>query len=119
MASNDFLDRIKKREQLVFDMGDEMGTQRTWDAVQLALRDPYVVKKKKWGKKSIARLYERTAYYKNYFHEAFTMSPEADVKQEEQDSLLREIWGNDLVPHRERYPQQKEFSYKKSRKEWR
>ena len=119
MAKNDFLDRIKGREQDCFDAGQEMGIQMVWDAVQLALRDPYVVGSKKWGRKKLARLYERTAYYKKYFHEAFTMSPEADVKQEEQDSLLREIWGDELVPHKERYPQQKEFSYKKSRKEWR
>jgi hypothetical protein len=40
------------------------------------------------------------------------------VKQEEQDGMLREIWGDELVPHKDRYPYQKEFSYKKGRKEW-
>ena len=116
MAKKDFLDRMKNREQAVFDVGEEMGIQRVWDAVQLALRD---IEPKRWGKKKIARLYERVVFYKNYFNEAFTMSPEADVKQEEQDSLLREIWGDELVPHRKRYPYQKEFDYTKSRKEWR
>ena len=116
MANKDFLARQAERDQSHFDAGNEFGTQTTWDAVQLALRD---VDPKRWGKKNIARLYERTAFYKNYFHEAFTTSPEADVKQEEQDRMLREIWGDELVPHKERYPYQKQFSYKKSRKEWR
>lgn len=119
MAKNDFLDRMKAEKQDCFDAGMDMGIQMMWDAIQLALRDSEVVGKKKWGRKKLAKLYTRTAYYKKYFHEAFTLSPEADVKQEEQDNCLREIWGKDLVPHRERYPRQKEFSYKKSRKEWR
>ena len=116
MAKNDFQDRLEKIKQAYFDAGEEIGTQKVWDAVQLALRD---VEPKRWGKKKLARLYERTAYYKKYFHEAFTASPEADVKQEEQDAMLREIWGDETVPHKERYPYCKEFSYKKSRKEWR
>lgn len=111
-----FLARMEERNQEHFDAGNEFGTQTTWDAVQLALRD---VDKGRWGKKKIAQLYERTAFYKKYFNEAFTSSPEADVKQEEQDAMLREIWGDELVPHKDRYPYQKQFSYKKSRKEWR
>ena len=116
MAKNDFLAKQAERDQNHFDAGNEFGTQTTWDEVQLALRD---VDPGRWGKKKIARLYERTAYYKKYFHEAFTSSPEADVKQEEQDAMLREIWDDELVPHAERYPYQKKFSYKKGRKEWR
>ena len=116
MAYIDFLAWQEEIKQRYFVAGEEIGTQKTWDAVQLALRD---VEPKKWGKKKIEKLYERTAYYKKYFQECFTMSPEADVKQEEQDAMLREIWGDELVPHRERYPYQREFSYKKGRKEWR
>ena len=119
MAKNDFLARQETMKQAYFDAGEEIGTQKMWDAVQLALRDPYVVGKKRWGRKKLERLYKRVSYYKHYFHEAFTMSPEADVKQEEQDAMLREVWGDDLVPHNDRYPYCKEFSYKKGRKEWR
>ena len=115
MAKNDFLARQEADKQAHFDAGADFGTQTTWDALQLAIRD---VDPGRWGRKKIAKLYERTAFYKRYFHEAFTMSPEADVKQEEQDALLREIWGDELVPHKDRYPYQKQFSYKKSRKEW-
>jgi hypothetical protein len=116
MGNKDFLGRLGEMKQAYFDAGEDIGTQKVWDAVQLALRD---IEPKRWGRKKLARLYERTAYYKHYFQEAFTMSPEADVKQEEQDAMLREIWGDDLVPHKDRYPYCKEFSYKKSRKEWR
>ena len=116
MAKKDLLARLEEIKQEHFDIGSEFGTQTTWDALQLAIRD---VEPKRWGKKKMARLYERTKYYKNYFHEAFTNSPEADVKQEEQDAMLRVIWGDEAQPHRERYPYQKQFSYKKSMKEWR
>mgnify|MGYP003291970185 CR=1 FL=1 len=119
MAKKDFLNRMKDREQAVFDIGEEMGIQRVWDAIQLALRDPEVVGNKKWGKKRIAKLYKKVVFYKKYFDEAFTMSPEADVKQEEQDKLLAEIWGDELVPHRKRYPHQREFNYVRGHKEWR
>jgi hypothetical protein len=90
MAKKDFLAKQADRDQAFFDAGADKGTQSTWDAVQLALRD---IEPRKWGKKKLAKLYERTSYYKHYFHEAFTLSPEADVKQEEQDAMLREIWG--------------------------
>ena len=113
---NAYLEKQEEMKQAYFDAGEEIGTQKTWDAVQLAIRD---VDPGRWGKKMMARLYERTSFYKNYFQEAFTMSPEADVKQEEQDAMLREIWDDELVPHAERYPYQKKFSYKKGRKEWR
>lgn len=116
MAGKSFLARQEEMKQAYFDAGEEMGTQKTWDAVQLALR---TVEPKRWGKKKFKKLYEWTAFYKNYFQEAFTMSAEADVKQEEQDAMLREIWRDELVPHKDRYPYCKEFSYKKSRKEWR
>lgn len=116
MGKKDFLARQDEMKQQYFEAGGEIETQKTWDAVQLALRD---VDPKRWGKKKIARLYERTKYYKTYMQRAFTTHPEADVRQEEVDALLREIWGDELVPHKERYPYQKEFSYKKSRKEWR
>ena len=119
MATNDFLNRIKKEKQAVFDIGEDIGIQKVWDAVQLALRDPEVVGKNKWGRQRIAKLYKKVVFYKNYFNEAFTMSAEADVKQEEQDKLLAEIWGDELVPHRQRYPHQREFNYTRGHKEWR
>ena len=116
MGNKDFLKRLEEIKQAYFDAGEQIGIQKVWDALQLAIRD---IEPKRWGKKKLARLYKRTSYYINYFHEAFTMSPEADVKQEEQDAMLREIWGKETVPHKDRYPYQKEFNYKKGRKEWR
>lgn len=118
MAQNDFLDRQKKRDQAHFSAGEEMGIQKMWDVVQQALRRPNVVGTKRWGRKKLARLYNECSFLMDYWHEAFTMSKEADYKQEEQDRVLGEIWGKDLVPHKERYPYCKEFNYKKGRKDW-
>lgn len=119
MAKNDLMKRMKEREQAVLDIGEEMGVQKMWDYLQLALRDERVVRNKRWGKKKLKKLYKVIADYANYFHDAFTMHPEADVRQEELDRMLAEVWEMDLQPFKERYPYCKEFSYKKSRKEWR
>ena len=119
MAKKDFLKRMKDREQAVLDIGEEMGIQKMWDYLQIALRDERVVRKKdRWGKKKLNVLYKVMAEYANYFHDCFTMHPEADVRQEEMDKLLGEVWEDELQPFKERYPYCKEFSYKKSRKEW-
>ena len=118
MAKNDFMKRMKDREQAVLDIGEEMGIQKMWDYMQIALRDPDVVGKDVFGKERLMKLYKKMAEYANYFHDCFTMHPEADVRQEEMDKLLGEVWGDELQPFNERYPYCKEFSYKKSRKEW-
>jgi hypothetical protein len=118
MAKNDFLQRMKDREQAILDVGEEMGVQKMWDYLQVALRDERVVGTKRWGKDKFNTLYAVLREYANYFHDAFTMHPEADVRQDELDKILYEIWKEELQPFKERYPYCKEFSYKKSRKEW-
>ena len=49
MAKKDFLKRMKDREQAVLDIGEEMGIQKMWDYLQIALRDERVVRKKEMG----------------------------------------------------------------------
>lgn len=115
----DFLTRQAELQQAYFSAGEEMGIQKMWDVVQQALRRPNVVGDRRWGRVKLNKLYKECSFLMDYWHEAFTMSPEADVKQEEQDKVLGEIWGDDLVPHKDRYPYCKQFNYKKSRKEWR
>ena len=119
MAKNDLMKRMQEREQAALDVGEEMGIQKMWDYMQLALRDPDVVGKDVFGKERLKKLYKKMAEHAKYFHDCFTMHPEADVRQEEMDKLLGEVWGDELQPFNERYPYCKEFSYKKSRKEWR
>lgn len=118
MANKDFLQRMKDREQAALDVGEEMGVQKMWDFLQLGLRDERVVGKRRWGKRKLKKLYQVMAEYANYFHLAFTMHPEADVRQEELDRMIAEVWEEELQPFKERYPYCKEFNYKKSRKEW-
>lgn len=118
MGTNSFLQKIKDREQAVLDVGEEMGVQKMWDYLQLALRDERVTRGRPWGKKRLKILYDVMAEYARYFKLAFTMHPEADVKQEELDKMIAEVWGDNTQPFKERYPYCKEFSYKKSRKEW-
>jgi hypothetical protein len=54
----------------------------------------------------------------DHFCDAFSDSVEADYLQEEMDGVLREIFGDELIPFAERYPIVKQYGYLKARKGW-
>lgn len=106
-------------KQACFDIGEEVGTQKMWDFLQLALRHPKVVKSDFWGYERIVRLFAVLMEIADEYHIAFTDHPEADVKQEQMDAQLREVWGDKLQTFYERYPHLKKFDYSKPPKSWR
>ena len=116
---NTYLERRKAVNQAFLDAGEQMGIQKMWDYIQIALRDPETMGKDVMGRKRLEKLYKKTAELADYFHTAFTDDVEADHRQEEMDSALREIWDKDLFPFYERYPQLKKVDYTKSKKNWR
>lgn len=118
MAKNDFQKRLRDREQAVFDAGERIGIQKMWDFMQIALRDPDVMGKDVLGRKRMAKIYHKTEELADHFSKAFSKDVEADVRQEELDALLREIWEDDLTPFYERYPELKKFRYDKAQKGW-
>lgn len=118
MAKNDFLKKRDERDRKFYDAGMVMGVQLCHDYVQMALRDPDVMKKDIFGRERIEKLFKKCTEYDEHFSIAFSREVDADYVQEEMDSILREIWGKDLVPFAERYPYAKQFSYKKAQKGW-
>lgn len=118
MAKNDFQQRLRDREQAVFDAGERIGIQKMWDFVQIVLRDPDTMGRDVFGKGRMEKIYHKTEELADYFSKAFSKDVEADHRQEELDALLREIWGEDLVTFYDRYPEIKKFKYSKAQKGW-
>ena len=116
---NAYLERRNAVNQAMLDAGEQMGIQKMWDYIQIALRDPETMGKDVMGRKRLEKLYKKTSELANYFHTAFTDDVEADHRQEELDGALREIWEGDLSTFYERYPQLKKVDYTKSKKNWR
>ena len=121
MASkkNAYLERRNAVNQAMLDAGEQMGMQKMWDYLQIALRDPETMGKDVFGRQRMKKLFQKTKELAEHFHTAFTDDKEADYCQEELDSALREIWGEDLSTFYERYPQLKKVDYTKSKKNWR
>lgn len=118
MAKNDYLARQKARDKAIFEAGERIGMQRMWDAVQLALRNPEIMIKDTMGRKRLEKVYEGTKQEMEKYHKAFTKDVEADYHQEKLDAALREVWGKDLSPFRERYSELKVYGYDKAQKGW-
>lgn len=118
MAKNDYLARQKARDKAIFAAGEDIGMQRMWDAVQLALRNPNVVNTDIHGRPRLERLYNGVKEVMDTFHPAFTDAVDADWHQEKLDQALGEIWGEDLEPFDKRYPAIKQYGYDKPRKGW-
>lgn len=118
MAKNDYLSRQRVVQQTYLDIGEEMGIQKAWDYIQVVLHDPEVMGKNALGVKKLAKVYKKLAEVADHYKTAFSDHVEADYVQEELDGVLREIWGEDLVPFSERYPYIKQIDYKKGKKGW-
>ena len=116
---NTYLQRKRAVNQNFLDAGEQMGLQKMWDYMQIALRDPEIMGKDVFGRKRMEKLYQRTKELAEYFHTAFTDDKEADLVQRDMDAALREIWGDDLSPFYERYPELKKLGYDKPKKNWR
>lgn len=115
---NAYLEKQRQRDQAMLDAGEQMGLQKMWDYIQIALRDPQIMGKDVFGRKRLEALYKKCSQLADRYHAAFTDDVEADHRQEEMDKLLGEIWGEDLSPFYERYPQLKKQKYDKPKKGW-
>ena len=78
MGNNAYLKRQTDLKQKFLDVGEEMGMQKMWDYVQLALRDPDVMGKDVLGRKRLEKIFEKLKDLSSYYHNAFTDDKEAD-----------------------------------------
>ena len=116
---NKYLDRQRQRDQAFFEAGERIGIQKMWDYMQIALRDPDIMKKDVFGRSRLEKLFLKSKELAEYFHTAFTDDKEADLVQRDMDAALREIWGDDLSTFYDRYPELKQLGYTKAKKNWR
>lgn len=116
--ANAYLEKQRKLQQAYFDAGEEIGIQKAWDYIQIALRDPDAMGKDVLGRKRIEKVYKKLTELADFYQAAWTDDKEADYYQEKLDAQLREIWGDDLKTFYERYPTMKQLGYDKARKNW-
>ena len=116
---NAYLERQGQVNQKFLDVGEQMGMQKMWDYMQIALRDPDVMGKDIIGRGRLEKLFNRCKELADEYHTAFTDDVEADYKQEQLDRALKEVWGDDFNTFYERYPYLKQFGYNKPHKKWR
>lgn len=116
--SNAYLKQRDERNQAFLDAGEEMGMQKMWDYIQIALRDPEVMGKDVLGRKRLEKLYKKVNELADHYKTAFTFRVDADKIQRDFDAQLREIWGEDLSTFYERYPYIRKPKYNKARKGW-
>jgi hypothetical protein len=115
---NEYLKQREAREQQIFARGLSTGMQISADFLQIGLREPEAVGKDIFGRQRIEKLLAFAMELDAYYSKAFSDDVEADRLQEEMDRKLREIYEDDLVPFRERYPYLKHYGYDKPRKGW-
>jgi hypothetical protein len=112
---------FKKRNdinQSFLDAGEQLGVQKMWDYMQLALRDPAVMGKDTFGTKRLEKLFKAMQELASEYHTAFTDDKEADYYQELLDRQLKYVWKDKFSPFYERYPQLKKIKYDKAKKGW-
>ena len=118
MAKNDFLDKQKQRDRKFFDAGMRFGMQLSNDFYQMTLHDRNVMGSMAMGRGTLEKVADNCMSLDDHFSDAFSDSVEADYLQEEMDGVLRDIFKDDLIPFRERYPMVKQYGYLKARKGW-
>lgn len=117
-AKNDFQEKQRQRDRKFFNAGMNFGLQLANDFFQMTIHDKTVMGSRVMGRSMIERIAAHTVELDDHFSNAFGDDVEADYLQEEMDGVLREIFGDDLIPFAKRYPTVKQYGYLKSRKGW-
>ena len=115
---NDYKSQRRERDKSYFDVGEEMGIQKMADYIAIALHDPDCMGENAFEREQIDAFFAYLQAAVDFYGKAFSDSNEADHIQQKLDDALKEIYGDDFQPFRERYPHIKEESYKKAKKGW-
>lgn len=107
----------KLKEQIILDIGFNSGVQWMVDMLQCVLHDKRI-NGDAFGEERITRVLAGVHERDRLYHEALSEGKEADVKQDQLDRELRDIYGDRLVPFSERHSYMKQTSYKKAKKGW-
>lgn len=118
MSRNGYLEKKAAKDRALIEAGVQCGKQQIVDYLTLVLRDPDYVGKDIFGRERIEKVLVGLHEYEMMFDKAYTKHKEADVAQKHLDDMLREVYGDDLVPFAERQPDVLQMDYSKARKGW-
>lgn len=118
MSRNGYLEKKQAREQALLDIGVQCGKQQIVDYLSCVLHNPKYVEKDIHGRDRIDKIMVGLYDYDRKYEKAYTKDVEADVAQEHLDEELREIYGDELIPFKERQPYVLQMNYSKARKGW-
>lgn len=118
MGKNGYLEKKAAKDQALIEAGIACGKQQIVDYLTLVLRDPDYVGKDIFGRERIEKIFVGLHHYEKKFENAYTRHKEADVAQDHLDNMLREVYGEDLVPFSKRQPDVVQMKYDKARKGW-
>ena len=115
---NSFLEEQKQKTAVLMAIAMDCGSQRILDMLICVLHDPEVMGKDTFGRKRIDRVVDAINLRDQHYAKAYGSGPEADYFQEKLDGELREVYGDETVPFRERNPAIEIPGYEKAHKNW-
>ena len=115
---NPFLAKQEAIRQKCFEVACDTTSQQFFDYMCIVLNDPEIMGKDIFGRERIEKVFLGLHEYEMMFDKAYTKHKEADVAQKHLDDMLREVYGDDLVPFAERQPDVLQMDYSKARKGW-
>ena len=116
MSKNGYLEKRAALNQGFLDAGEQLGMQKMWDYIQLALRNPEVMGKDTFGKDRLIKIVKAIGEKIDYFQPAWEKCDDADYYQKEMDDSLAKVYGESLADSfYERYQFAPEFDYMKGK----
>lgn len=112
MAKNDYLRQRDEIRKQFFIAGCDLVQQQMFDMMCLVLNDPEIMGHDTFGADRLRKIHKAMFAKEAEYHEAWTFTQESDYFQEKLDDALRDIFG-EIQPFNERYPNQKQWDYKK------
>ena len=106
MAKNDYIRRRNRDRQGFASAGGRVAMQLACDSAVIALHDLFG-----FGEERCRRFVLEMEMNYNAFHAATEGKKESDVAQEHLDRKLAKVFGENLVPFEERYPDVKPITY--------
>lgn len=117
MKQSGYLKRQADVQDRLLKIGTEVGQQQVFDALALALRDPAVMGTKGvLGPAKVKTVCQRVQEIVHEFADAWSPGPEQDYQQDRLDRALKDVFGRELQPFKQRYPYMKEQKYRRSEK---
>ncbi len=111
MKKSGFLEKQRLIEDEFMSIGARVNRQMMADCMCMLLHDQVVMGGKAWGEKRIRQFMLDLMDTVNEYFDATTGGVEADYLQEKMDRHLRAIFGDELEPFAERYPDIKKITY--------